>query len=230
MVSPLPSRRAKPSKSAKSTKSKTPKSGKESEPPVEIISGPFSKDELSIITSIIDTYRNEKGLTQQAVNNIIQDTQGARQDPALELWLVLFESLPHRNRQAIYKVCRRRFHNYSKRGKWTPEEDQELRDAYTMTPDKWKVIGKKLERMPEDCRDRWRNYIKCGTERKSDVWSEKEEIALHEAVENCLRKVREMENQEDAPPSETLVKAVSWSVVSDKLGNTRSRLQCMVKW
>ena len=94
--------------------------------------------------------------------------------------------LPYRTRSSIYKHIRRKYHIFEQRGKWTPEEDQELARLCLEKEGHWTEVGKLLGRMPEDCRDRWRNYMKCGSKRGSKRWSKEEEELLTTVVNEMI--------------------------------------------
>ncbi|KAI9846941.1 MAG: RNA polymerase I enhancer binding protein [Pleopsidium flavum] len=94
--------------------------------------------------------------------------------------------------------------------------------------------------MPEDCRDRWRNYLKDDEYRNRDMWTEYEVECLREAVAQCMDAMREANREQmerdgygrDPPeqPDEEEKDMINWGIVSAKLGGSRSRLQCSYKW
>ena len=198
--------------------------------------GPFVKVEVDRLERFVRAYREQNDMTTHEVNVMIQDLSRL-QDPALdEMWNELFDLLPHRRPLAVRRTCRRRFHNYLSRGKWTEEEDEELKKLYVVKPNKWKTIGEMLSRMPEDCRDRWRNYLSCGSKRNTDGWTEDEELSLSVAVQECvqaLRKdaIRQAKERNLSPPdTENDEDFLNFNIVSEKMGHTRSRLQCSTHW
>lgn len=233
-----------PSSSNKAKSLKTPKSSstvtkKVKQPKsnirasgIEVISGRFTDDELDTIKMELLKHREENDMTEYAQNCLIQGSLV----PAKELWDQLSEVLPNRDRQAITKVCKRKFHNYSKRGKWDADEDEQLKELNEKFPKKWQKVADIMGRHPEDIRDRWRNYAVCGDNLVKDRWSEDEERALMEAIEQCLYSVSELKAQHRRlnPGSDEYTKPdieyVDWQVVSSLLGHSRSRLQCIIKW
>ncbi|KAI9816557.1 MAG: RNA polymerase I enhancer binding protein [Pycnora praestabilis] len=203
--------------------------------------GPFDDAEITQLTDFMDRYREEHDISQFDLNEKIQVT-GRGTGPKDEFWNEVSAVLPYRTRQSVYKVCRRRFHNYGKRGKWTPEEDDLLKRAQMEKPNRWKDIGAMIGRMPEDARDRWRNYLKCGDNRQHDVWNQEEEDKLEKAVHECIESMKEAREvdrrnafemglsrsvKEDDDDDMSLI---NWTIVSDKMGGVRSRLQCLYKW
>lgn len=90
---------------------------------------------------------------------------------------------------------RRKYHIFEQRGKWTAEEEQELAKLCAEKEGQWAEIGKTLGRMPEDCRDRWRNYVKCGTNRASNRWSVEEEELLKKVISDMLEEAQQQQSQ-----------------------------------
>ena len=208
--------------------------------PVERLpsSGPFLQQEFDLLAAEIKRYRMQVGISQYQMNEKIQNENGSK-NRSLSFWEDIITTLPNRPRQSVIKFVRRRWHNYSNRGTWTASEDKLLRDAYELKPNRWKEIGLQIGRMPEDCRDRWRNYLKYGDQLRKDVWTELEEQQLIVAVHQCIKEIRKLQRKEakersrkgdlpqPQPAPETLL---NWAAVSDKMGATRSRLQCSIKW
>jgi len=70
-------------------------------------------------------------------------------------------------------------------GKWSKEEDEQLRQLVGEKGPKWKEISTSLGRFPEGCRDRWRE-LKLGGSRQSGRWSEEETAKLRSLVNEYL--------------------------------------------
>ena len=215
-----------------SRNSKTPKSAsKTSQPkaPATTGKGRLSNEEIEAITTAVETYSYQNDLTQVEINDLIQ--KGAKTDD-FGLWKHIYEEVPDIPRRQIQQLCRRRFHNFEARGSWTDEQDQELREAYEKYPNKWKQIGETVHRFPEDCRDRWRNYLVCGDNMRKDAWDKEEEERFKEVVQECIEMVREMKRVSTDPRDKAKSddSLVDWNVVSQKMDHTRSRLQCINKW
>jgi hypothetical protein len=92
---------------------------------------------------------------------------------------------------------------------------------------RWSHIAGLINRYQKDVRDRWRNYLVCRGTVKTDVWSEDEEERFRELVENSIEKIREGLSANSRKSPETLI---NWLDISQAMGYTRSRLQCMEKW
>ncbi|ODV87653.1 hypothetical protein CANARDRAFT_188457, partial [[Candida] arabinofermentans NRRL YB-2248] len=139
-----------------------------------------------------------------------------------DFWESLQKVLPERTRASLYKHVRRSYHIFKQRGKWTPADDAKLAELASQMEGQWKLIGQELCRMPEDCRDRWRNYVKCGDQRKQHKWTFQEEEKLRSVVHRSLSEQRLI-----YPHAEPII---NWTLVSEWMGGTRSRIQCRYKW
>ena len=179
-------------------------------------------------------------------NNLVQSN--IRGNPqAVALFNDIQELFPNHRRTYIQRFCRRKFHNYSARGVWSPEEDEMLRQAVAEKGTQWKQVGEMIERFPEDCRDRWRNYLVNTDHRNREQWTEDEVLNLASAIMDCMqtmkaerRRIHKEKFGFDAIMSEsesdqdrTDMKLINWQAVSDRMGaygGGRSRLQCSFKW
>ena len=201
--------------------------------------GPFTDAEIARLFAFRDQWCEENDCTQQQF--IAQIHANAHNNVKnIGFWNEVSEVLPYRTRHSLQRVCRRRFHNFTKRGIWTAEEDEELREAHAEHGNRWKVIGEQIERLPEDCRDRWRNYLKQSEFRNRDEWTEYEVDCLKSAVAGSMEAMRKADRkerkgkaaardrvaQQDGEEKDT----INWVIVSAKLGGSRSRLQCSYKW
>ncbi|CAN3358017.1 hypothetical protein DICA2_C16248 [Diutina catenulata] len=129
-------------------------------------------------------------------------------------WEALVRVLPYRSRASVYKHVRRQYHVFPVRARWSEAEDARLRSLATTMESQWKEIGQLMGRMPEDCRDRWRNYVKCDN-RSQHKWSAEEEARLLAAVA--------------AVAADSRADTINWTKVGEKM-ETRSRIQCRYKW
>lgn len=184
-----------------------------------------------------NTKKGPRKFSKQEIDGVEHFIQGychlyrwSRDDACKRIWLSerkkdnfwesLTRVLPYRSRASVYKHVRRQYHVFSVRAKWTAEEEEVLRQWGITHEGKWKEIGEAMGRMPEDCRDRWRNYVKCGSNRSSNTWLPEEETRLRTIVMDILGK---------SPISDSNL-AVNWTVVSERMNGTRSRIQCRYKW
>lgn len=208
-------------------------------PPGMPTSGAFEKPEVTRIAQAVEAYCFNHSLSQNEFNDMIQS--GNVKDFA-DMWADICAAVPYRTRQSVHRFCKRRYHN-AKRGKWESDEDDALRKAYELKPDRWKEIGAMVGRLPDDCRDRWRDYVMVSGVKNRDYWTEEEKNTLIRTVEDCLLAMeRAKEEQEQAQDNQQTAVTpkkgktddpeanLNWMVVSQKMGGTRSRIQCMAKW
>lgn len=185
--------------------------------------GPFTPVEADMIDTHLTDFCNSASLTRDQLVAMIQSSSREMSKVYVEL---ATDVLPHRNRRAVQRYCRRHYNNYQ-RGRWTDEQDELLRAAYAETPNKWVKIGEHVGRMPEDCRDRWRNHVSLES-RHTDVWTQDEEQRLATAVRECLSALES--KLEVALTRENEDDYIAWPVVVKKMNGSRNRLQCSMKW
>ncbi|KAI0994687.1 hypothetical protein K3495_g13494 [Podosphaera aphanis] len=187
--------------------------------------GRISNEDIKIITNVIASYREQKNIPQNELNQIIQKDANKSQD-SRELWSFVHDHIPTIPKQKLINICRRKFHNFEARGAWTPSQDEELSAVHEMYPGKWKKIGEILNRFPQDCRDRWRNYLVCGEKMRKDTWELKEEKMLRRAVNEFLDNYHKKYGVTDVDDNSL----IDWQTISKMMGHSRSRLQCSMKW
>ncbi|KAK9464663.1 hypothetical protein V1512DRAFT_267869 [Lipomyces arxii] len=181
-------------------------------PVVAANGGSFTDDEILTLDHFMQLYQAEHGIDDAELRRRVWANERKKDN----FWDAVASALPLRTRASVYKHVRRRYHPYEQRGKWTSQEDEGLRQLVEQHGAQWKIIGRQIGRMPEDCRDRWRNYVKCGTSRGQNKWSVEEERKLVEIV----NRIRFSEPGAD----------INWTVVSERMGGIRSRIQCRYKW
>ncbi|EGW30577.1 uncharacterized protein SPAPADRAFT_52649 [Spathaspora passalidarum NRRL Y-27907] len=177
-------------------------------------SGPrrFSPEEQKAVDHFIAGYCHMNKWNRQDVCNRVWSNDRKKDN----FWESLTRILPYRSRSSVYKHVRRQYHVFDIRAQWNKADDELLRKLALTNEGKWKQIGEIMGRMPEDCRDRWRNYVKCGEARSANKWTEQEEEQLKEVVNEILT-------------SETSDN-INWTIVSERMKGTRSRIQCRYKW
>ena len=230
-------RSSKSSRSRKDPKAASPEEEARTE-------GKFTGAEISKLENFRDSYCADKNIGIWQFNDLIQAT--VRERPkAKEMWQDIYAIIPYRKKTTIQRFCRRRFHNYEVRGAWTEEDDRALARAVQEKGNSWVAVGHIMERHPEDVRDRWRNYHVNAENRNREHWTDEEIRNLIVAVHECIRIMKDARKTaklakyegRDVPESEAEsdqeaadAKLVNWQVVSDRMGGTRSRLQCSFKW
>lgn len=209
------------------------------EKPREYVLGPITNDEWDKIERVLQSHRDMNELSESQQIQLIQGSQ-AKGTLAYDLFDAILEELPSRKRWYVIKACRRKYHEFAARGKWTVEDEADLKRQYDLHPNQWKAIGEALNRLPEDCRDRWRNYLVCGDNLVKKHWRPDEEIRLKTIVDNSLEEIRKNKKEQnlangvveedDANDTMMLAEFLDWQKISERLGRTRSRRQCMIKW
>ncbi|KAL8690223.1 MAG: hypothetical protein Q9224_004456 [Gallowayella concinna] len=242
-----PQRLAKPSERRGNKKQQGGQKGKTYNRPLQELSergGIFRSDEIQVLENFRDRYCEEEEMSKQRFNEIVQS--GVRKSvEAHRLFNVMYEEMPYRTRQSVIRFSRRHFHNFAARGAWTQAEDESLRDAVAKKGTSWKAVGTLIDRFPEDCRDRYRNYLINSEKRNTEFWTHEEIRNLVKGVDDCMRLLQEERRRKkeednegrDIPASEPEsdqevkdMKLINWQIVSERMGGTRSRLQCAYKF
>jgi hypothetical protein len=197
----------------------------------QYLRGPLTPEEFAILDKVVEDFRKEHDMTQYQLNELL--TQNPRDQFPGELWARLTEACTTRKRQKIINTCRQRFHNFVARGTWTAEQDDELMEQIKLHGQKWSVIGKEINRHQKDVRDRWRNYLVCRGKANESNWSTEEESRFLDIVLEALRifdAERKAHPDSDIFEKKTNEQLVDWGVVSERMGHSRTRLQCQEKW
>lgn len=160
----------------------------------------FTKEEDAALEKFVNEYQSIEGLTRRQVCERIWSSER----PKDNFWNSIYQILPYRTSSSIYKHMRRKYHIFEQRGKWTKEEDELLARICQEKEGQWAEVGKSLGRMPEDCRDRWRNYVKCGGNRAANRWSAEEEEMLkrviHQMIDEANRQYEPMMDDNNQIP------------------------------
>ncbi|KAI1773120.1 hypothetical protein F4818DRAFT_443481 [Hypoxylon cercidicola] len=196
--------------------------------PHELATGPFSDFELRNITEAVERWRDDHGLTQTQVNELIQGNP--KEVKSQEFWASIIPTCPNRKRQKVINICRRKFHNFVARGTWSPEQHDELKRLWDIHGNKYTLIGKIINRHAEDIRDRVRNYVVCGESRLVQPWDPKEEEKLASIVADALEVIRAQRENGNDWGGQSDEDMIDWQRVSELMNRTRSRLQCLQKW
>lgn len=215
-----------PPASAKHT-TPAPKS-EHSEKNDKVTKGIFSQFELRNIDEAVDRWAKRHNMTDYARNELIHGNP--RTVNSTEFWDSVHATCPNRLRQKVINQCRRKYHNFVARGTWTPEQNDELAQMYELHGNKYTVIGKLINRHPEDVRDRVRNYIICGNNMRRHAWSHEEESQLIDIVNEAIEHIKNLQRNGECAADSRPDDLVDWQLVSEKMNHTRSRLQCINKW
>ncbi|KAH8914953.1 hypothetical protein BT69DRAFT_1289468 [Atractiella rhizophila] len=183
--------------------------------------GKFTHDEELKIKSSLDSYMSKHGLDFEGLREKVFSGRTRNADPSSSFWSEIADSVEGRPLISVYQHVRRMCHPLSHQGAWTAEQDAMLLEAVEELGTKWEKVSARVERMAQDCRDRYRNYLKNGELKNRGAWSKEETQKLKEAVESVCRNLgRKKGDYSDIP----------WTAVSEKMEWVRTRAQCRIKW
>ncbi|KAI1173419.1 hypothetical protein F4777DRAFT_557995 [Nemania sp. FL0916] len=189
-----------------------------------------SASESANLARAVEQYRDDHNMTQQQVNELLHSNPKHGASKTDELWELLTASCPSRSRRQVIDMARRKFHNFVARGTWKPDEDHELRQLYDQYGTKYTLIAQLINRHPEDVRDRIRNYIVCGDKQRKIRWTKQETDRLVALVQEALNEIRQQRAKKGLHHGDPVEGDIDWQLVSQGMGRTRSRLQCIYKW
>lgn len=202
--------------------------------------GMLSEKDWETIELQLEKYRAMNDLTVEEQNRLIQGKVGGKSSPSAALFDWVMEEIHDRARWSVIKAMRRRYHDFDKRAAWAPEDDEELIAVHARLGNKWTEIGSLLNRLPDDCRDRWRYVLVCGTNINYGKWTLEEEQLLMQIVDDALNELRSARQEralqsggeEDEEPLDEAAELnlLDWQVVSDRMGLRRGRRQCSEKY
>lgn len=195
--------------------------------------GRYTSAELKVLERAVHAYRDEHKMSQDKINDILNSN--AREDDFPGgLWDFICGALPQRERHSIQKAVKRKFSN-RKRGSWSPEDDKELCELFRLYPSQWQRIGEQNLRGPEASRDRWRNYCKNGAAQEKGEWTKEQEQQLARLMRDTVHTLVQQRLQDikagvSVPTYFEPAELLDFGILSEKMGGTRSRLQCRNKF
>ena len=222
----------------------------------DVKSGPFSKAENNTIREQVAEFARKRGLSTDDYSWLTPTGAGQRSKETLGIWKFVAAALPQRTIKSVAAAGNRMFHPEANKGRWSTEEDEELRQAVASLGNQWMTIGARVGRTREDCRARWRD-IRLGDAKAEGHWSVDEEARLVAAVNEYLaaKKTAEAgdksgtvrlnssvnggggggskydnEDEEEEKMDRRLVlDDINWGVISQRV-KTRTHNQCFDKW
>ncbi|TID22282.1 hypothetical protein E6O75_ATG11076 [Venturia nashicola] len=195
--------------------------------------GRYTGAELGLLTDAVHAWRDDNNLTQVEMNDLVNNNARTNDFPG-GLWDFICGALPDRERHSVQKAVKRKFNN-RKRGTWTPEDDEELCELYEMYKNQWQRIGEENNRGAEASRDRWRNYCKNGKAQQSGEWTPAEEKRLAQLMRDTVQdlvdqRIKDIKAGKSVPNHFEPEELMDFGILSEKMGGTRSRLQCRNKF
>ncbi|KZV75088.1 hypothetical protein PENSPDRAFT_571935 [Peniophora sp. CONT] len=180
--------------------------------------GRFSATEEKQLSVAMEKASKERGCSLEALDALVFPKSDDERDSAF--WAGLARAVPERPLIAVYHHVRRKRNPLGGQGKWTESEDDTLKNAVLEHGEQWeKKVSPMVGRSATDCRDRWRNHVKHRNERNSGTWTREEE-------EKLTRIVNELKAEYGKDDDNDLL----WTTVAVKMGHTRGRTQCRMKW
>lgn len=178
--------------------------------------GKFSEKEKQTIRDTLKEFLADRGLSEsdfiEVFFNRKTESHQHYDDPRFNsLFKAISMRLDGRPILMAYQCVRRMYHPGNGKGKWSTQDDGELRRLFEIHGPDWETIGKHLDRYGMSCRDRFRllrGKVNTGP------WSENEVRRLREAVAG-------VKSISDGSPC--------WPLVSERV-ETRSVAQCQIKW
>jgi hypothetical protein len=175
----------------------------------------------------------QQGLTDQQIKDIINaNGRNVRSDFG-DFWTIVTRSTPDRPMMSVYHHVKRLMQEEARKGPWTPEEDAKLKASYKLHGPSWKKVAADVgTRWDQDCRDRWRVYLRPNETVNKGLWSKDEEDLLRDVVKQVkaeITKYREDNGGGTLEGEPVGGSDMFWTRVAAKMG-TRSKSQCRIKW
>ena len=183
--------------------------------------GKFSEEEKDLARRLTLKFCHDQNMSLDSFKRVFFDEMGSREGVATSnsgrLSNFFVDAAQHfggRPVVAIYELLKRMYHPGNHRGPWTQEEDEILLQEYRKHGPKWTLIGKELNRLGTNCRDRYNLRWKNADQIITGPWSSVEEQKLAEAISDSLRNTG----------------VISWIWVSEERVRTRTPLQCLTHY
>lgn len=179
--------------------------------------GRFSEEEKLLAMRLTDKFCQEQNMTLETFKSVFFDDMSREVNNHNRLSNFFVDVSQHfggRPVAAVYDYLKRTYHPGNHRGAWTAEEDQILLREYEKHGPKWTLIGKELNRLGINCRDRYNLRWKHASSAQSGSWSKDECDRLAKYVAKSLETSG----------------SVTWIWVAEEGVKTRTPLQCYNRW
>lgn len=182
--------------------------------------GRFSEDEKDLAKRLTLKFCQDQHMNLDEFQRVFFDEMGSRDGEnatanSRRLSTFFIDVAQHfggRPVVSVYECLKRLFHPGNHRGPWTPEEDETLLLEYQKHGPKWTLIGKELNRLGVNCRDRFNLKWKNSDQTMSTgFWSSVESKKLADGIADSLRESG----------------VISWIWISEERVKTRTPLQCL---
>lgn len=179
--------------------------------------GRFSDSEKLLAMKLTTKFCQEQNMTLERFKTIFFDDMGTENGHQNRLSNFFVDASQHfggRPVVAVYDFLKRLYHPGNHRGPWTPEEDQILLREFQKHGPKWALIGKELNRLGINCRDRYNIKWKHEGRVVKGPWIKEEDEKLMSAIKDSIE------------ASGT----ISWLWISEERVKTRTPLRCLLRW
>ncbi|XP_074270367.1 uncharacterized protein LOC141594059 [Silene latifolia] len=181
----------------------------------------FTKEEDEILRNAVLQYIEDHRLGEDGVQMIMKC--GKHRAKIKDCWGEIGQSLPWRNKQAIYSRAHILFER-SENHKWTKEELEEVRQYYEKHGPKWRQLADEIGRNRIHVKDAFRQVRLPN--KKTGQWSQEEYQTLFDLVNKDLRIRAKMERKSKHG---MLRDNIGWEAISQLL-ETRTDPLCCHKW
>lgn len=210
-------------------------------PPDKRTNGEYTADEKELLRRAIRDYQERNGLDTADLVEIIHwaprrdkgtndhQTEAQFQADCDAFWEEIKNAGLLRTQKELRKHIRATYHT-CQRGRWSQEEDEQLRDLSNLHPGQWKLIATQLNRLEIDTYNRWKDYVRHGPNRLTKKWTLDEEKNLVRVLNLVCQRVEDSRAESGKPPLDDYYHVINWHQVCRELDDSRSRLQCQSKW
>lgn len=179
--------------------------------------GRFSDAERLLAMKLTTKFCQEQNMSLERFKTVFFDdmgTENGHQNRLSNFFVDVSQHFGGRPVVAVYDFLKRLYHPGNHRGPWTPEEDEILLREYQKHGPKWALIGKELNRLGINCRDRYNIRWKHVGTVVNGPWTLEEDAKLTSAVKESLEASG----------------VISWLWISEERIKTRTPLQCLNRW
>lgn len=150
-----------------------------------LVSGRFTKNEEQALNAALEDYRIRKELHIDEFYSWLTKPKSAHKEG---FWPKIAEVLPHRSVRSVKNFCQRRFNPNNYKGKWTREQEMELREYVQSLGYRWSAIGDLMGRTEFNIRDKWKELEHRSKDDQSDNWTFKKTLELVQKVEQQAKR------------------------------------------
>lgn len=129
----------------------------------DVKKGRLSSAEKEALVAAAKGFARSKGLSIEDLSWLFETRTGASRGLSRGAWNAIAAALPQRTAKSVYAAGTRLLHPGNYKGAWTSEEISRLRELVSQRGNRWAEIGGALGRLPEACRDRWKELGGSGS-------------------------------------------------------------------